>query len=43
MGWLTEDRIDRLFDFIGAWSKPVAVWAIIIAVLYFGGGMIWGF
>lgn len=37
---MTEKHLDRLIDFIDAWSKPLAWWAIFIAVVYFGGVLI---
>lgn len=30
-----EKRIDRIIDFVDAWSRPIAIWAMIAAAIYF--------
>jgi len=37
---MTERHIDRIFDFIDAWSKPLAWWAIFLAAIYFSPAVI---
>jgi hypothetical protein len=39
-GSMTEKHLDRIVDFIDAWSKPIAIWAMIFAAIYFGGILI---
>ena len=39
-GLMTEQHVDRFFDFVDAWSKPIAIWAMIFAAIYFGGILI---
>ena len=35
MEGIMEKHLDRFFDFVDAWSKPVAIIAMIFAAIYF--------
>ncbi len=37
---MTEQHIDRFLDFVDAWSKPIAIWAMIFAALYFSPAIV---
>jgi hypothetical protein len=39
-GFMTERHIDRFLDFVDAWSKPIAIWAMIFAALYFSPAIV---